>query len=483
MARRKFSIHDRLSKNAGGGVADIPLWPLLRFATPQDLKETFKEKWGSWPRAVVLPLTAPDGLLFPVEGLGEPLSDHASLNERLPDFQSVVAAFAEAGLDIYLLIDPTLDFVRAEPLHIVDIVGDGSHAVCIGNPQAREIIGAILGTGIDIAREVLEDKPGVKLRGVIVDAVNLFPMGATNDRLELTCFCPSCVEYFEAREPGLLRFFKDFPSPWNLLLKDTGTGIAHIDEIKSSSTEEEIIGLSRQKGFLKVFGNATQAELFEQAKLLRRYILIRHDQVIASLDAIFEEALRGIPDPPRRIILLEGVYYGWTAGLLLDRMDRVDDGRSLRPFDEIWFDPRAVYLHNVPYRTYMWRRSRYYIDEFSRAIGTVSDPVRRASTGVARLPSSAAKNLLRNRLYQCMGMEMSGQTALLSLPELRSEDGESQRVGYVGVMLSREWAEQFIETLSIPPGIPDLEEAAEAGRSRFVEMLRGLGRSEREEET
>jgi len=481
---RKFKIQSLLSQSAGNNLVDVPHLGLLRYLDLRRIKNWFKERWGTEPNGIVLPVAHPEGLLFKVEGLDEPISPYAQVSNTLREFQDVVHVFAQQGLDIYLSISPALEFVRAAPLHIIDIVGDSSPALCIGNPMSRAIVGAILGTGVDIVRTATRNTPG-KLAGVVLDVVNLFPMGAKNERLELTCFCPSCEEWFEEYDPGLLKHFRTFPNPWNLLLKDTGTGISFIDDVRSGSLPEDIVGLSRQKGFNEIFKDRAndQAYLLEQAALLLRYIRARHDQVIAAVRDIFEEALQGLEQAPSRILLVEGSYYGWTSGLLLEdldktHLDRVQREETRVPYDEIWFDPAAtnMVLRHIPFRSYMWRRARYYIDAFFRTVDSVSDPVKRATTGIARFPRSAAQALLRQRLHQCTGAALTGSSTLISLPPLKSEQTKSQRIGFVGVALTQDIGEKFIEGVKIPEGLA--EEQVGTTLADLLEMLLSATASE-----
>lgn len=468
---RQFRIQKLLSESSGNNVVDIPHLGLLRYIEPKGIRTWFKDRWGTEPKGVVLPVAHPEGLLFKVDGLDEPISPYARVSESLKDFQDVVRVFAQQGLDIYLLVNPTLEFVRAAPLHIIDIVGDGSHALCVGNSMSRAIVAAILGTGVDITRMATRDTPG-KLAGVVLDVVNLFPMGAKNERLELTCFCPSCEEWFENNDPGLLRYFRTFPNPWNLLLNDSGTGIAFIDDVRLGSQPEDIVGLSRQKGFNEIFKDKANdlPYLREQAALLLRYMRVRHDQVIASVRDIFDEVLHGLEQTPSRILLVEGSYYGWTSGLQLEDLDRkyLDKSQTEEtrvPYDEIWFDPAAtdIFLTNMAFRSYMWRRARYYIGEFLRVVDSVSDPVKRATTGIARFPRVAAQALLRQRLHQCIGTAMTGSSTLISLPPLKSEQTKSQRIGFVGIALTQEVGERLIEGIRIPEGLAEEQAGRDLG--------------------
>ncbi len=462
MYKRDFNIIKRSVEKAGLPIMDIPYLGILRYFKPEALIKRFTDNWGIKPQAVVLPIAYSDGLLFEVEGLRDLRSPNAKIAEDLKEFSDVVYAFAKEGLKIYLLLDPTLQFIRTNALHLIDIVGDSSASVCIGNPSSREVIAAILGTAIDEtlnAVATLGDKQ--VLEGVVIDAVNIWPMGAANQRLELNCFCPSCERYFNQENDKLLPFFRDFPNPWNLLLKDTGSGIGFIDDIKQSSTADEIVGLSRQKGYYSIFEKKEPGELLKSAEILREYIRIRHEQTLFAINEIFQKALGGLPPNimPKRVILLEGVYYGWTSGLQLDRLDRVATVNTVNPYDEIWFDPSStdLFMKEVPFRSYMWKRSRYYVDSFLNFAANVSDPVKRSITGIARLSRTQAKELLDTRLSQAMGTAMIGQTSLFALPNLQSDNEESQRIGFVGVALDEEIGKALIESISIPRGMREHE--------------------------
>ena len=89
-------------------------------------------------------------------------------------------------VDIYLSIDPTMNFVETDTLHTVDITVTSSPQVCFGNERGRELVAAIMIAGVDEALEVIDYNKS-KLAGVIIDAVDLFPMGTGNQgKLHLT---------------------------------------------------------------------------------------------------------------------------------------------------------------------------------------------------------------------------------------------------------------------------------------------------------
>jgi hypothetical protein len=455
MLKRNFSIGQRSIDKAGRPIMDLPFVGILRYFRPEALIKEFETTWGVSPEAVVLPVTYSDGILFDVEGLNDLSSPNARISEEYKEFKDVVYAFASRGKDIYLLMDPTLQFVRTSALFVVDIVRDTSSSVCIGNPSSREVIAAILGTAVDEAVNATLHTSG-KLKGVVISAINLWPMGAVNQRLELTCFCPSCQAYFNDENDKLLPYFNDFPNPWNLLLKDSGTGVSFIDDIKKDSTADFIVGMSRQKGFHTIFEDREKGELYKYAEILIDYIRIRHEQTIFAINEVLSTALNGLPDEyiPSKILLIEGSYYNWTSGIQLERLDRPQTDNTINPYDEIWFNPTStdLYMRHVPFRSYMWKRSRYYIDAFLQLSANISDPVKRATTGISRYSKEQALELLESRLRQALGMAMVGQTSLFALPDLESEKTESKRVGFVGVALNERIGKAIIDGITPAKG-------------------------------
>ena len=88
-------------------------------------------------------------------------------------------------------------------------------------------------------------------------------------------------------------------------------------------------------------------------------------------------------------------------------------------------------------------------------------------TGIGRLSQEEAKDKLRSRLGQALGTGITGSTSLVALPNLKSENGESHREGFIGVALTREAGERFIDGITIPEGRAE-------GESRKPEALDDL---------
>jgi hypothetical protein len=491
---RKFEFDKRMERGSGDGILDIPHPVILRYRSPVQIIADFENAWGQKPKGVVLPVAVADGLLFDIEGSGLKLSEYRySLDREPQDIFSIALEFSKLGQDIYLLLDPGLPFVRTDALHVNDIVGDSFPQICIGNRRAQELMGMILGKAMDLLKERMSSleqigKPG-KIAGIIIDAVDLLPMSSTNNgRLDINCFCESCRQFFNSEQPDLLKNFDTFPNPWNLVLKGNGTGISYIQNLPASISDSEIVGLSRKKAFDLIFEkelkNKDDATLASYARHLQSYMQVRHQQITESIAAIFQEALNGYStDPsknPKRIIITEGDYYSWTSGIQLDRLDKSPSVGEVTPCDEIWFNSTSpdMYIEHIPFRSYMWKRSRYFIDALFQVYASASDPVFRSTTAIAKLPKDSIKDLLKQRLQIAIGSGADkGKVALAALPELSNLENKltrSNRIGFVGVALTQDIGTEIINKLQIVDGLSDREVVGDSQGYKISEILQQM---------
>lgn len=456
---REFLIDKRRENVSKGAILDIPHLGLLKYRTPQEFVNMFKADWGVMPESVSLPLTAPDGLLYPVKSLRQSLSIFSRPSNEIVDFQDVVGKFSKLGLGIYLSFQPRLSFIRADQLHVQDINGVGSPLLCIGKPLNQEIMAAIIGTGVDLVNETTNSTKGGKLLGVIFNSLHLWGMSAKNQRLHLTCFCDSCRAFFNEHKPGILKHFYNFPNPWNLLLRENPGAIEYVDDVSSDTSEDSIVGISRQRGYCDVYKNQPNSYLLSEAGVLMNYLRLRHRQTVFSINQIFYQAFDGLQSVPKRIILLEGEKYGWTTGMFLESLDSPPDVNTLGldnlpTFDELWINPAAasVDLKHIQFRWYLWKRSRYYIDALFDTSSDLCDPTTLATTPLGYLSAQKKMALLETRLRQAIAMSLTGESNLVTLPDLAPQGCESKRVGFIGVGLDNDLGSRFIDSLNILEG-------------------------------
>ncbi|MFF9621329.1 hypothetical protein [Streptomyces griseosporeus] len=452
MTRRSFSI-SRVSESAGEGVLDIPSLSVLRFKDPETLLSEFESLWGVKATAVALPVLEPDGLLFDVKGLrGLPTSNYAEPSSRLKDFADAVKVFLSAGLNVTLTLYPGHGFIPGDGILTRNLAGGTANRVCIANPRTSEIFGAILGTGIDIANEVAAaTKGGGKLTSIALDVTELWGMSGQLGRVEKTCFCTTCTRHFDKYAPDLLKHYRTFPNPWSLLLRfASSTGMEYVSDVPATANAEEIVGLARQRKFDEQFPAFDHSELLRMADLLLRYMRVRHSLTVAAIAALFDYACEGLDDQLTRVLMLEGELYGWTSGLWLEELDNAIAGGEEAGFDELWLDSGTPYVpQHVPYRSYMWSRSRYYISQFFQLTGALCDPRSRVHTGLRYKTVEECRQMIVERWQLLHGSALNAQAALLTLPTPPEATPDVRR-GFVGVGLQQEYGKWFSDQLTIP---------------------------------
>ncbi|MFE1261203.1 hypothetical protein ACFW5X_11820 [Streptomyces albogriseolus] len=453
MTRRSFSI-SQVSETAGEGVLDVPSLSVLRYKDPETLLSDFESLWGVRASAVALPVLEPDGLLFEVKGLrGIPSSNYTAPSARLKNFADVVKVFLAAGLDIILTLYPGHGFIPGDGIHTRDIAGGSANRVCIANPRTSQIFGAILGTGIDIASEVAAaTKGGGKIRGVALDVTELWGISGQLGRVEKTCFCTACVRHFDKNAPDLLKHYRTFPNPWSLLLRSaSSTGMTHVSDVSVSMSAEEIVGLARQRKFDEQFPDLDYADLLRMAELLLRYMRVRHSLTVSAIGSLFDYACEGLEEQLTRVVMLEGELYGWTSGLWLEELDTSFAEGEETGYDELWLDSGTPYVpQHVPYRSYMWSRSRYYISQFFQLSGALCDPRSRIHTGLRHKTVEECRQMIVERWQMVHGSALNAQAALLTLPT-PPDAASDARLGFVGVGLQQEYGKWFSDQLTIPP--------------------------------
>ena len=304
---------------------------------------------------------------------------------------------------------------------------------------------------IEIGEEACKREES-KVIGIALDLTNILPMGATNECIELTCFCSECREQlasFCQKDPQLIEKFETFPNPWNMALKDSGTGIGQISDIEWDTGPRKIVGLSKLKGFMD-FKND---DPIGKAGSLIDYLQVRHKQVVQSIKDIFIGA-KGRKQW-KRILITEGSTYDWTSGLFLQKLDDSDI------CDELWFDPtsRNFEIKNICYRSFMWRRGTYFLNAFFGFLSKAQDVYMRTYTGLGKRSKGEIEEILKRRMRQLIGASITHKIDLLLLPENASTTNKNSkktgRIGFVSPGIDESICESLIKEADIPAGILD----------------------------
>lgn len=430
-------------------VLDLCDSSLIKHCTLQEAIGHFRTVWGRVPGAVAVPIVGSGGTAIAVPGVPYVPFTYGGSLLSLPTLLSMI--HEETGLErMFLVMKPDFggDVSGIPWLEIEDIVGDSSRRLCFGNPQVHGLLGQIVVNSL----EALDPQQRGWILGLVVDAVNLWPMSASEGKIKPTCFCPHCRQFLRSRGVDT-RKFETFPSPWNLALKDRGSGLGCISDLEWDTDDAEVVRLARNKGFSPRNETATDGapDLLVHARDLRTYMRARHEQTVAGLAHLYEAMHRVLPNGMRAVII-ESESYGWTSGLFRDRLD------TEGVVDEVWTNPgHHLYVPAQPrVRYFMWRRARYFIDAFFDAYESVGDRAVTVGTGVGERNLLA---LLSLRWAQMMAASFGGHAALTHLPP------NAQMRGIIGPSIGDEYIRRVINSVNRAESIASLrEEAGEEAR-------------------
>nr|VFK15180.1 MAG: hypothetical protein BECKLPF1236A_GA0070988_101212 [Candidatus Kentron sp. LPFa]VFK30934.1 MAG: hypothetical protein BECKLPF1236C_GA0070990_101242 [Candidatus Kentron sp. LPFa] len=428
----------------------VPDMAVLSQRNAEEIGNDHRKRWGVAAEGVVLPICTATGVPFKNDFTAEKTIRYKGRAEEFL-LGDVVAEFARLGLDIYLTLDPTLHFIKSDSLHIIDISGDSSAQACFSKKRTRKLLVNLAKKAIKIVTEECARARGAhgvdaETAGVAIDLTDILPMGASNERIELTCFCNECREQLASYTPKgkrLFDYFETFPSPWNMTLKDAGSGIGQINELEWDTPPERIIGLSKMKDF-ESFEDREQ-DSHEQASALIEYLRARHTQVTKTAKDIFA----GMElDGKKRILITEGSHYDWTSGTFLKKLD------DPAICDELWFEPTAneFDIRKVQYRSFLWKRSSYFLNAFFQMLNQSQDSYMRTYTGLARHTVGEIEQLLKLRMRQVLSSGITEKLDLFLLPDL-DEEGDVGRIGFVAPCIDENICASLVGKAKVPDGI------------------------------
>lgn len=308
---------------------------------------------------LALPLASHSGLPF-TNGLHLPVQHFALAGQELSLNELVNLHASRGGGEVYLVLNPDIQAFSAPFLYLVDSSGDASRQLCFGRARVIQFWLDVIEEAIASLDATARDSIG----GFALDLVDLWPMGGSGVRLDLTCFCPDCTETLEGHGVDLEALITS-PGPWNLALKDTGSGIDFVGDITPEISADDFVLSVLNRGFVIPEVSEHSANFRSWAETLLAYAHARHALTTANAARILTAVKQALPTCNRTIIS-ETEEYNWTGGTFL----RLLDDSNL--VDELWIDPaaRQSWLPKaVKYRHYLLSRSRYYVDAFFDLLG------------------------------------------------------------------------------------------------------------------
>ncbi len=351
----------------------IPTALLMPSFSLEALREKFADATGDAPTGVVYDAFSAVGPNFQSKYYRDNL---ATGDNEAADVGRVKQECDRLGLSFWLCFNPSMAFAASIATHLVDSHGDSSRQCCLYAPGTRSVMELLAKE----ARDRLAALQGDSVQGVVIPAQDLWPMGAKNNILEVTCFCRHCSDFYTSNGLENLEQFDTPNSPFKLALRDSGTGIGHIDSITSRTTPEMLLEQSRSHGMLA-------ADLFDgidaggdlrshpnwnaarqKAETLLRFVHVRHELTVRSLRAI-AETLKDIFQCPAALIV-DGAAYDWTAGFLFDLLVREDW------VDEIWLPQGGTtpIPREQSIRWYCTGRAGYLVYQFCEKLELLRSP-------------------------------------------------------------------------------------------------------------
>lgn len=288
--------------------------------------------------------------------------------------QKLVTELRMAGAETrYLTLTPDMKaFARAAALAEVDSAGDSIRHLCFAKPEVSSQLG-------HLARFAVEalGSEAAHLSGLAIDICDLLPMGAEGQRVDISCFCTSCCDLLK-KHGGWIDYRDGSTQPWRLALRNSGTGISWIGDIRPDDSASDLVEKSQHQGFLNDL--PASARLEEMADQLLRYAKARHKITVDTCGTVFKVVNKNQPTL-RRIIISENAGFSWTSGSFLSLLDDPEVA------DELWMEPAETpeLPARIDFRPYLTARSRYYLD----ALGSACYLARSDESLIARRLSQA----------------------------------------------------------------------------------------------
>ena len=324
---------------------------------------------------------------------------------------------------------------------------------------------------IEEALEAISEHGSHPVTGIVFPIQDTWGMGGEDGVITLTCFCTHCRSALAAKGVDLAKF-RGYPSPWNLLLKDSVSGISPIDQLSRTTTPDEIVSISIEKRFQAADELEAAKQLGTDEEDRRRHLLEATTRLTGwatdlkgymdAISSITKEAIMWYCDVVRShglkcAVIVGSESYEWATRIYFDDLDDADF------VDEIWTEPSNSHgvLSSIAFRNYLYKRGRYHLDGFFESTDFVDNDRSRVLMG---LSGDRLERLFHRRMEQATQREYHSRLDVEALPE-----AENCR-GAVVPMFDRALAQQIGQNL-FGEG---WEEALDLDRSSSSDVLEGL---------
>lgn len=331
-------------------ILDIPDGAVLAVANLEDLIGEFAER---------LKIDKPDAVCLPVIDFGGANYASSLLDRNVGPWSrfELLALIDEIQnkykCEFIAAIQPALPFLDVPVVRTRNQYGDETAGPCLSNPAIQKLLQACIDEFYHLA-----ESRGLKVDGFMLDIVDIHGMSGRSGRVNISCFCKHCNEGLSKLGKFDYQLFTKYPSPINLALKDTGTGIANFTMDLGRVDPGHIIELSKDRDIFDERLIPDEVTASKWANILIEYLEARSRVTAQALETIGSAARN---HGMKFIVTTGNSTFDWTAGIDLWHITN-------KVADAVWLDTGDVARGELPVGVeiyhYLSARARYRVDAF-----------------------------------------------------------------------------------------------------------------------
>lgn len=355
-------------------ILDVPSVCITQVLPLDHLIRTIEDHWQAPVAGVNYPVLWVNGLTTARDPI---FKSHATRPGQC--LEDVATFCSDRSLKLCLDFNLDLDALNLDFVRLKDLYGNVSAQACINTPAVAVALRAIAN---EIAASLGRNDGHDPSPRIVLSLHDLWPMSA-DGIVRPNCFCRHCRESLEDLDPGLLEHFKTVPNPYDLVLRDSGGGIAHIHSFTSQTTPadlESLIQASHFPSYLTTSGRIQETELDSVLETwtgyIHRMVHARHALTVTAVNSVIAILREAWPASEVSVIVGDAPF-DWTAGLFLDQL-----GQDIKA-DEFWVHPSNSYVQVEAERIrfYAMDSAGYYFRGFLEAVEAGLSSTREVTPG------------------------------------------------------------------------------------------------------